>query len=175
MNDTDCDLYADTIHNMLQFHRTLFLYSRRMQIAGITGRKLAALRYLLEAGPRTIGELRDYHHISDSTTSEMMTQLEQSGYVTRSRSAVDNRVVVVELTRTGREFAQNAPLGGIPLLREKLREMTPERLAVIDQALTDLLSILNAAEDVATELPESSRDQQKRVPVPSTVGESGRN
>jgi DNA-binding MarR family transcriptional regulator len=174
MNDTDCDLYADTIHNMLRFHRTLFLYSRRMQIAGITGRKLAALRYLLEAGPRTIGELRDYHHISDSTVSEMMTQLENAGYVTRSRSTVDNRVVVVELTPTGREFAQDAPLGGIPLLREKLREMAPERLSVIDQALTDLLSILDAAEDAATELPEGGKNQHKRGPVPSAVSESER-
>jgi DNA-binding MarR family transcriptional regulator len=172
LNDIEPNLYAETIHKMLQFHRVLFLYSRRMQVAGISGRKLAALRYLLEAGPRTIGELRDYHHISDSTTSEMMSQLERCGYVTRSRSEVDNRVVVVELTPTGQEFAQSAPLGGIPLLREKLKEMTPERLSVIEQALTELLSILDAAENDATGLPASGQEQHGCASVPSVVRES---
>ena len=172
MNDTAPDLYTQTVHKVLQFHRALFLYSRRMHVSGISGRKLAALRYLLEAGPRTIGELRDYHHISDSTTSEMMAQLERSGYVTRSRSEADNRVVVVELTQTGRAFAQRAPLGGIPLLRKRLREMTPERLSTIDQALTDLLSILDEAENASPELSEYDPDQHKRASVPSVVYES---
>jgi DNA-binding MarR family transcriptional regulator len=143
-----------------------------MHVTGISGRKLAALRYLLEAGPRTIGELRDYHHISDSTTSEMMAQLERSGYVTRSRSEADNRVVVVELTQTGRAFAQRAPLGGIPLLRERLREMTPERLSTIDQALTDLLSILDEAENASPQLHENDQDQHKPASVPSVAYES---
>jgi hypothetical protein len=55
-----------------------------------------------------------------------------------------------------------------------LREMAPERLSVIDQALTDLLSILDAAEDAATELPEGGKNQHKRGSVPSAVSESER-
>jgi hypothetical protein len=43
-----------------------------MHTKGISGRKISALRHLLDAGPCTIGELSAYHHISDSTTSEMM-------------------------------------------------------------------------------------------------------
>jgi DNA-binding MarR family transcriptional regulator len=144
MSRPDPTLYERTVYKILQFHRSLYQYGRQMQTKGISGRKISALRHLLDAGPCTIGELSEYHHISDSTTSEMMAQLERSGYVTRNRSDADNRVVLVDLTSAGRDLAQSAPLGGIPLLRERLKHLPPERLSVIDEALTDLLGILDA-------------------------------
>jgi DNA-binding MarR family transcriptional regulator len=66
--------------------------------------------------------------------------------VTRTRSAEDNRVVIVELTPTGQEAAMATPLGGIVLLRRRLRTLAPERLAVIDAALTDLLQLMEVKE-----------------------------
>jgi DNA-binding MarR family transcriptional regulator len=143
----DPALYAETIRKILQFHRRLYSYGRKMDAEGISGRKVSALRHLLEAGACTIGELSAYHHISDSTTSEMMAQLESAGYVTRTRSKADNRVVLVDLTSAGRENAQNARLGGIPLLREELKALSRERLSLINEALTDLLRLLETDDD----------------------------
>ncbi len=147
MNGQDSALYTETIHKIIRFHRQLYRYSRSVHAKGLSGRKVAALRHLFEAGPRTIGEMSDYHHISDSTTSEMMAQLEKAGYVTRTRSREDNRVVVVELTPAGRKFAEKAPLGGIPLLREELKLISQERLSLIDTAMTDLLHLLGSEND----------------------------
>lgn len=146
MSRQDPTLYHRTVRQILQFHRSLYQYGRQMHTKGISGRKISALRHLLDAGPCTIGELSAYHHISDSTTSEMMAQLQRSGYVTRTRSDADNRVVLVDLTPAGRDLAQSASLGGIPLLRERLKDLPPERLSVIDAALTDLLGILDAGQ-----------------------------
>jgi DNA-binding MarR family transcriptional regulator len=154
MSRQDQTLYAETIEKMLQFYRRLYHYGRKMHAKGISGRKIAAMRHILEAGPRTIGELSGYHHISDSTTSEMMAQLERAGYVTRTRSEADNRVVVVQLTPAGTELAQHAPLGGFPLLREALKTLPQERLCRIDEALTDLLQLLENDENTGT----ASRD-----------------
>ena len=110
MNKTQVPaLYTETIHKFLQLHRTMRSYSQHKRTEGISGRKVAALRYLLEAGPQTIGQLSDYHYISESSSSEMVTQLEQLGYVTRTRSQEDQRVVLVDLTEAGREFAQTTP------------------------------------------------------------------
>jgi DNA-binding MarR family transcriptional regulator len=119
-----------------------------MHAKGISGLKISALRHLLEAGPCTVGEMAGYHHISDSSASEMMAQLESAGYVTRTRSEADNRVVLVDLTPAGREFARSAPLGGIPLLRESIQGLSQARLSVIDEALTDLLEMLETDGDV---------------------------
>ena len=53
MGDRDKTLYTETIHRFLTVYRYLRRCSRRLQKEGINGRKIAALRYLLEAGPHT--------------------------------------------------------------------------------------------------------------------------
>jgi len=135
------------MHIFLSLYRHLRRYSRQMQERGLSGRQVAALRYLLEAGPRTIGQLRDYLYIGDSSTSELVASMEQAGYVTRTRSEEDNRVVLVALTPAGRAVACQAPLGGIPLLREKLKALPPERLAAIRDALAELKDLLELPDD----------------------------
>ena len=72
----------------------------------------------------------------------MIGRLQQAGYVTRTRSEEDNRVVIVALAPAGRAVAEEAPLGGIPLLRERLKTLPPERLSVVHRALTELIRLL---------------------------------
>jgi DNA-binding MarR family transcriptional regulator len=72
----------------------------------------------------------------------LVAKLEDAGCVQRARSEEDNRVVLVSLTSSGRESARSAPLGGIPLLRERLKALPPERLAMIHEALAELKQIL---------------------------------
>ena len=135
-------LYTETIHKFLTMYRHLRYYSRQMQQEGVSGRKIAALRRLLQSEPLTVGQLRDYLYISDSSTSELIAHLQKKGFVTRTRSELDNRVVIVALTDAGREFAQSAPLGGISLLREKLRASPETRLSLINEAITEIIHLL---------------------------------
>ena len=77
----------------------------------------------------------------------MIDRLQEAGYVTRMRSKKDNRVVIVTLTPTGRMVAEETSLGGLPLLREKLKTLPLERLSVVDAALTELIQILEIEDD----------------------------
>jgi len=147
MDVVDQPLFLETIHTFLSVYRYLRRYSRQMHEEGLSGRQVSALRYLLEAGPRTIGQLRDYLYLNDSTTSELVTKLEQAGHVARARSEADNRVVIVTLTPAGRDAALKAPLQGIPLLREKLRALPPRRLARVRDALQELQALLEIPDD----------------------------
>jgi DNA-binding MarR family transcriptional regulator len=130
------------MHQFLTLYRHLRRYSRQMHGEGVSGRKISTLRYLFEAGPRTIGQLGKYLYISYSSTSELVKRLQEAGYVARARSSDDNRVVIVTLTASGRAMAQKTPLGGIPLLREKMKTLPPERLSLIKDALSDLIQLL---------------------------------
>lgn len=141
------DLFTETIHAFLSVYRYLRRYSRQMHEQGISGRQIATLRYLLEAGPRTIGQLRDYLYLNDSSTSELVTRLEQAGHVSRARAEADSRVVVVTLTPAGRETALKTPLQGIPLLREKLQALPPRRLARVRDVLAELRELLEIPDD----------------------------
>ena len=142
MSDENEATYWETIQQFLRLYRYLRGYGRQLQQEGISGRKISTLRYLIEAGPLPIGQLSDYLCISDSSTSSLISWLEDRGYVTRTRSKEDNRVVFVDVTAAGRELVQQTPLGGIPLLREALRTLPPDRLAVVHEAMLTLIDVL---------------------------------
>ena len=142
MSSADETLYQDTIQKFLTMYRYLRRYGRQMQEEGISGRKISTLRYLGEVGPLTIGQLGSYLSISLSSTSELIAHLQRRGYVTRTRSASDNRVVLVDITPDGRELVQRTPLGGIPLLREALKTLPTERLSLIHEAMSEMTRLL---------------------------------
>jgi DNA-binding MarR family transcriptional regulator len=142
MSDENGATYRETIQQFLHLYRYLRGYGRRLQQEGISGRKISTLRYLIEAGPLTVGQLSDYLCISDSSTSSLLSGLEDRGHVTRTRSHQDNRVVLVDITPSGREIVQRTPLGGIPLLRETLKTLPPERLDAVHEAMATLNEIL---------------------------------
>ena len=132
----------DVIQKFLVMYRYVRRYGRKTQCTGIRGRELALLRYIHEDGPMTIGQIREYLFIGVSSTSELVSRMEEAGYVARRRSTEDSRVVYVELTDEGRRVAEEMPLGGIPLLRERVKSMPHERLHRLDLALSDLITIM---------------------------------
>ena len=134
--------YLETVGRFLTVYRHVRQYSREMQSEGLSGRHVSALRYLAEAGPLTVGALGHYLLISDSSASELVDRLEAAGTVRRERSEADSRVVLVSLTPQGRKAAHDAPLGGIPLLRERLKALPAEDLARLDEALMLLARLL---------------------------------
>lgn len=142
MDETTQKLAQEATSKFLTLYRYLRQYSRQMHEEGISGRKIATLRHLGDAGPLAVGQLSSYLCISDSSTSALIDWLEEQGYVTRTRSHADHRVVLVDVTPAGRELADRTPLGGMPRLREALRALPAERLAVVCEAMATLVEIV---------------------------------
>ncbi|MGC9396222.1 MAG: MarR family winged helix-turn-helix transcriptional regulator [Anaerolineae bacterium] len=142
MNEPERSPALATIQKFLSLYRYLRRYSHQMHSQGVRGREFATLRYLNEAGPCSVGQVQEYIYISASATSEMLSRLENAGYVARKRCKKDHRVVYVELTPEGHRLAEETPLGGIPLLREKLKTLPPERLEILDEAFSELLDLM---------------------------------
>jgi MarR family transcriptional regulator, organic hydroperoxide resistance regulator len=139
-------LASETIHNFLILYRYLRQYARQIDDRGTRPREFSVLRFLLESGPATVGTVQEYLYCSASVASTVIAGLEEKGYVTRTRSSEDNRVVIVELTPAGRTAAVDTPLGGIVLLRRRLHTLPPERLAVINDALRELMDLMEVSE-----------------------------
>ena len=133
----------EVIHRLLAIHRHLRRYSKRVTSElGISGRQLAVLRRLHEAGPLSVGGLSAYLYVADSTASELLASLETAGLVTRSRSTEDNRVAVVALTPAGQALVARAPLGGVALLRQQLRSLPPEQAVALARTLATIAGLL---------------------------------
>jgi DNA-binding MarR family transcriptional regulator len=58
--------------------------------------------------PLSVTELGRLLHLDSPTLSPLLKRLEASGYVTRSRSVTDERVLEIELTRRGRALRAKA-------------------------------------------------------------------
>lgn len=135
-------LASEALHKFLLIHRHLRQYSRQIDSQGIRGRQLAVLLFLLDQQTATVSEVQDHLYTSASTASTLISQLEEMGYVTRTRSEDDNRVVVVELTPAGAAVAQQTPVGGIGLLRRRLDTLPEDRLRIIDEALGEIMRLM---------------------------------
>lgn len=131
------------VRQLLRIHRYLRTYSKRISSElGVSGRQLAVLRYLHEAGPLSIGQISARLLVADSTTSELIDGLERCGLVARSRSPEDNRVAIVTLQSAGEELVARAPLGGVALLRRRLRSWPPDQVNALAQALVELGTLM---------------------------------
>jgi DNA-binding MarR family transcriptional regulator len=147
MNDSSLTFADQVFYRFLRLQRYLRQHARQMDEQGITPQHFAVLRFLLESEPATVGDVQGYLYRSPSTTSAVIAQLEQAGFVTRTRSKQDNRVVLVELTPAGRDVAQNTPLAGLPLLRRRLRKLSLEQLQPIEVALNKIMELMEVSDD----------------------------
>jgi DNA-binding MarR family transcriptional regulator len=93
-----------------------------------------------------VSEIQEYLYTSASTASTIISQLEEAGHVTRTRSEDDNRVVNVQLTEAGRKIAQNTPLRGIALLRRRLDALPEDRLKMLDEVMSDLMRLMEVSD-----------------------------
>ncbi len=135
-------LALEATRKFLVLYRYLRHYGRTMQCEGVRGRDMSTLRYLHEAGPLTIGQISEYLYISTSSASELVSRMEEAGYVSRRRSQDDSRVVFVELTSKGLQLADTTPAGGVPLLRERIKGLHQDQLDKIDEALAMLIQVM---------------------------------
>ncbi len=133
------------VHLLLAIHRYLRRYAKQISgELGVSGRELSALRRLQEVGPLSVSQIGTYLYLADSTTSELLDGLEERGLVTRSRSGGDSRVAHVALTPAGQALVAQAPLGGIGLLRQRLRSLPPEEAMAVARALRRLSLLMDA-------------------------------
>ena len=84
--------------------------------------ELGVLRTLSD-GPRRITELAELEGLAQPTMTILIKQLEQEGLVRRERRSEDGRVVLVDLTASGRD--------ALDTYRDRVRETISEYLAEI--------------------------------------------
>jgi DNA-binding MarR family transcriptional regulator len=81
---------------------------------------------LAEPGPWNVRGIADAVRAPISTVSSALDRLEQSGLVSRTRTAKDRRVVCVELTARGRKLADRLREAHVLNCRAMLLRLSPE-------------------------------------------------
>ena len=123
-------LYAAARH-------VISLYTPHLKPLGLTYTQYLVLLVLWERDGCTVGELCDKLMLDNGTLSPLLKKMQQAGYIQRTRSASDDRVVVITLTETGRALQEQAK--DVPGLVAGCIDLPPEKARTLYALLYELL------------------------------------
>lgn len=98
----------------------------------------------LSAGPLRVTELAQREGLAQPTTTVLVRQLEQSGWVARVRDAEDRRAVLVSLTPEGAGALERYRTRYRALLRDRLDALSDEQIVALDDAIEPLEALVVA-------------------------------
>ena len=113
------------------------LYTPWLKELGITYTQYITFLVLWEKDGITVGEICERLMLDNGTVSPLLKKMEKAGYITRSRSAEDDRVVVITLTEQGRAMQDRAK--DIPEKVGECIDLSPEKAIKLYELLYELL------------------------------------
>ncbi|WP_434107899.1 MarR family winged helix-turn-helix transcriptional regulator [Paraburkholderia caffeinilytica] len=140
---TDGPYNADEIHleSSLGYYLTkarnvlVERMDRAVKPLGLTAQQIGVILVLSAQRASTPFELSRVMSYDSGSMTRLLDRLEKKGFVARSRSDADRRMVKLELTPQGHEAARQLPALGAAVLNEQLRGFS----AADHAALLDLL------------------------------------
>ncbi|MBB3950362.1 MarR family winged helix-turn-helix transcriptional regulator [Aureimonas jatrophae] len=120
------------------------LYKPKLDALGITYPQFLVLSILWRSEPQTVGSLGELLLLDSSTLTPLLKRLEAAGFVRRTRSTRDERVVDVTLTPEGQS------------LRDRAWAIPPEIAEATGESMTELGRLRQAILRVRDSLNASS-------------------
>ena len=108
---------------------------RAVKPLGLTSQQIGVILMLSSRRASTPFELSRAMSYDSGSMTRLLDRLEKKGFIVRSRSETDRRMVELELTPQGHEAARQLPALGAAVLNEQLRGFS----AADHAALIDLL------------------------------------
>jgi DNA-binding MarR family transcriptional regulator len=120
-------------------HATLQVLAAELVDLDLNASEINAMANLADGRGRTVSELGRAVGVRPTTLTSVLDRLERRGYITRGTRPGDRRVVVVELTSSGRSTAttiresitgiEHRALSGLPAADREVLKQTLEALA----------------------------------------------
>ena len=112
-------------------------YSPVLKPLGLTYTQYIAFLSLWEEGEETVGDMCRSLHLDCGTLTPMLKKMEENGWITRSRSRKDERVVTVALTEQG--WALRDQVTEVPQKVGSCFHLEPEEAMMLHRILYRLL------------------------------------
>jgi len=107
--------------------------------SGITGAQLSVLSVLAFVGPQTLGALAQAEQVKPPTMSQLVSELERLGLV--SRKPLDRRSVEVSVTRKGIRLMEAGRKRRLARLARAIGTLPPEQIDRLAQAAGLIVAI----------------------------------
>jgi len=113
------------------------LYTPYLKPLGLTYTQYIVFLVLWEKDGISVGELGERLRLDNGTLSPLLKKMQQEGYLERSHSADDDRVVILTLTEKGRALQERAK--DVPLQVGSCVRLAPEKARTLYTLLYELL------------------------------------
>ncbi len=114
------------------------------KIYNVSAGQINCLLALLENGTLPPSQIAKHVMVNSSTATGIIDRLEKKDLVKRRRISQDRRVIMVELTKSGKILAENAPSPIQQNIIEGLNRLSPseiDKIALTLKRLTDMLDV----------------------------------
>ena len=114
------------------------------KIYNVSAAQINCLLALHENGPLPPSQIAKHVMVNSSTVTGIIDRLEKKDLVKRLRVSQDRRVITVELTKTGKTLAENAPSPIQQKIIDGLNQLSPSKIEQISltlRRLTDMLDV----------------------------------
>jgi DNA-binding MarR family transcriptional regulator len=167
-------VFEQVLISLRRIIRAIDLHSRLLlERHGLTGPQLVVLKALMSLGEVTVGELARRVHLSQATTTGVLTRLEKRGLITRTRSDIDRRRVLVRGTSAAVKLLSSAP----PALQEqflaRFGELEDWEKSQILSSLQRVVSMMEADRIDATAMLVTGPIEGAESTGSTTASESG--
>ena len=113
------------------------LYTPYLKELGLTYTQYIVFLVLWEKDGITVGEICEKLMLDNGTVSPLLKKMEQAGYVTRERSSEDDRVVLISLTKEGKDLQKKAK--DVPAKVAGCVDLPPKKAKMLYTLLYELL------------------------------------
>ena len=114
------------------------LYTPHLKPLGLTYTQYIVFLALWERDGLTVGELCETLMLDNGTISPLLKKMQEAGYIRRTRSETDDRVVVVTLTEAGRAMQEKAK--DVPAQVAACMDLSSEKAQTLYTLLYELLN-----------------------------------
>jgi len=148
ISELPSDVHTIHIKNIIYSIRRLMqageLYTKELnKIYNISSAQLNCLVVLYESGPLSPSQIAKLILVNSSTVTGIIDRLEAKGLVKRLRISKDRRVITIELTKTGKVLAENAPPPVQQKIIDGLNKLSEDEMTQISSTLLKLTDMLD--------------------------------
>lgn len=124
------------------------LYQPLLEPLGLTYPQYVVLLILWQDAPCSVSHIGERALLNSNTLTPLLKRLEHSGYVCRRRSAADERVVEISLTKAGTKL--KARCACVPDSLSTAVNYPPEKAIALKRSLDELICTLQALPEGTT-------------------------
>jgi DNA-binding MarR family transcriptional regulator len=119
--------------------------SRELSLTAVS--TLAALE---QTGPRRLTDLAVNEQVTQPSMTALVTQLEDVGFAERRRDPRDGRVVLVAVTRAGKQYLRSMRRAGASVFTALIDKLEEDDVAALSAALPALRRLLDLAAETGS-------------------------